>query len=413
MIITIAAIGNINTMTASRAGSAMTGEAEGQGEHVSKGVGRGRSLARYGGNSMVQSSTATPASPGNPPSIAARTYPNGNPDLNYNPPGARNTDSALPLHPKAAVVHDYAPEGPAPGDFAFRWTYGSEVAAKNRDPRVQVVQYNEDSFVLRQNVCVHWEAPFTYLLFGNKGALLIDSGATADANHYPLRKTVDAIITRWSQARGKAKVPLTIALTSGEDVAQNQGLVQFAGRPDTTIVPRPLEVMKRHYGLGKSWPTGAGKIDLGDRVIQVIPTPGTHKDGVSSYDPYCDFLLTGDLMFPGKINIGNDGDFIASLERLQSFAAGNPVKYILGGHIDMMFVPGKYYRRFVTYKPYERVLEMVPALIGEVIQYARDVKGKDMVLIRPDFALFNGVSPDQRTRVWPEGVPNITPPFHF
>ncbi len=86
---------------------------------------------------------------------------------------------------------------PAPGNLAFRWTYGSNVAAKNRDPRVQVVQYNEDTFVLRQNVCVHWEAPFTYLLFGNKGALLIDSGATAEArylsparhggrHHYPL-----------------------------------------------------------------------------------------------------------------------------------------------------------------------------------------------------------------------------------
>jgi hypothetical protein len=36
-----------------------------------------------------------------------------------------------------------------------------------------------------------------------------------------------------------------------------------------------------------------------------------------------------------------------------------------------------------------------------------------MMLIRPDFVLFNGVSPDQRTPVWPEGVPKITPPFHF
>ena len=61
---------------------------------------------------------------------------------------------------------------------------------------MQVVQYNEDTFVLRQNVCVHWEAPFTYLLFGNKGALLIDTGATANADHYPLRETVDALIAR-------------------------------------------------------------------------------------------------------------------------------------------------------------------------------------------------------------------------
>lgn len=362
---------------------------------------------------MEPKPTYNPALSGNPQSATGRAYPNGNPDLGYNRPGVRNTDSAVPLHRKGPVVHDYSSEGPAPGSLSFRWTYGSNVAAKNRDPRVQVVQYNEDTFVLRQNVCVHWEAPFTYLLFGNKGALLIDSGATAEARWYPLRETVDAIVTRWAQARGRTTVPLTVALTSGEDVAQNQGLVQFAGRPDTTIVPKPPEVMKRFYGLAASWPSGTGKIELGDRVIEVIPTPGSHKDGVSFYDPYCDFLFTGDLLFPGKINIGNDGDFLASLERLKAFMATRPVKWIMGGHIEMMFVPGKYYPRFYTYKPYERVLEMEPALIDDAISAARQVQGKDMMLIRPDFVLFNGVSPDQKTMVWPEGVPNINAPRPF
>jgi glyoxylase-like metal-dependent hydrolase (beta-lactamase superfamily II) len=362
---------------------------------------------------MPQTTTYNPALSGNPQSATARAYPNGNPELGYNPAGARHTDSAVPLRRKEVVVHDYAPDGPAPGNLAFRWTYGSNVAAKNRDPRVQVVQYNEDTFVLRQNVCVHWEAPFTYLLFGNAGALLIDSGATANAEHYPLRSTVDAIIARWCKARGRGGIPLTVALTSGEDIAQNQGLVQFAGRPNTTIVPKPLGPMKSFYGLAGSWPQGRGKLDLGDRVIEVICTPGAHRDGVTFYDPYCDFLFTGDLLFPGKINISNDGDFLASLQRLKAFTADNPVKWILGGHVEMMFVPGKYYARFATYKPYERVLEITPTLIDEAIEYAREVQGKDMMLIRPDFVLLNGVSPDARTTVWPAGVPNINAPRPF
>nr|WP_314466666.1 MBL fold metallo-hydrolase [uncultured Novosphingobium sp.] len=362
---------------------------------------------------MAQNPAYNSALSGNPQSATARTYPNGNPALGYNPPGARHTDSAVPLHRKTAVVHDYACDGPAPGNLAFRWTYGSNVAARNRDPRVQVVQYNEDTFVLRQNVCVHWEAPFTYLLFGNAGALLIDTGATANAQAYPLRETVDAILARWCQARGRKSVPLTVALTSGEDAAQNQGLVQFAGRPDTTIVPKPLALMKRFYGLDASWPSGSGRIDLGGRVIGVIPTPGTHRDGVSFHDPYCDFLFTGDLLFPGKINIGNDRDFVASLEQLRDFVRQQPVKWLLGGHVEMMFVPGKYYPRFATYKPYERVLEMTPDLIDEALAHAREIQGKDMMLIRPDFVLFNGVSPDQKTKVWPEGVPDINPPRPF
>ena len=111
----------------------------------------------------------------------------------------------MPLHRTEEVVHNYSCDGPAPGNIAFRWLYGSNIAALNRDPRIQVVQYNEDTFILRQNVCVHWEAPFTYLLFGNQGALLIDTGATAEANYYPLRSTVDAIVTRWSQMRRQEK----------------------------------------------------------------------------------------------------------------------------------------------------------------------------------------------------------------
>lgn len=362
---------------------------------------------------MPEAPTYQPVLAGNLLSPTARAYPNGNLDLGYNPDGARHTDSAVPLRRQHAVVHDYASDGPAPGNLAFRWIYGSNVAAKNRDPRVQVVQYNEDTFVLRQNVSVHWEAPFTYLLFGNKGALLIDTGATADAEHYPLRQTVDAIIVRWAQARGRSAVPLTVAMTSGEDAAQNQGLVQFAGRPETMIVPTPLAAMRNHYGLLASWPAGKSRIDLGDRVIEVLPTPGTHRDGVTFYDPYCDFLFTGDLLFPGRINISHDRDFVSSLERLKSFAASHSVKWVLGGHIDMMFVPGKYYPRFATYKPYERLLEMEPALIDEAIRHGREVQGKDVMLIRPDFVLFNGVSPDARTQVWPSGVPNISAPRPF
>ena len=124
---------------------------------------------------MPNSVTYNPVLSGNTMSVTGSAYPNGNPDLPYNLPGVRNTDSAVPLHRSTPVVHDYRCDGPAPGRFVMRWIYGSNVAAKNHDPRIQVVQYNEDTFVLRQNVCVHWEAPFTYLLFGNAGALLIDS----------------------------------------------------------------------------------------------------------------------------------------------------------------------------------------------------------------------------------------------
>lgn len=124
--------------------------------------------------------TSSPATPPTP--TPSHSYPNGNSDLDYNLPGTRYTDPVPALDQAGPIVRDYACDGPAPGRLAFRWIHGSRVAGANTDPRIQVVQYNGDTFVLRQNVCVHWEAPFTYLLFGNKGALLIDSGATANDN---------------------------------------------------------------------------------------------------------------------------------------------------------------------------------------------------------------------------------------
>src|SRR6202000_1037608 len=84
-------------------------------------------------NSQTAAGSSCPAPP-----PAPKDYGNGNPDAPYNPPGARNTDSCLPLKPTGEVVHDYATKGLAPGEVVFRWIHGSVCAAKNTDPRIQV-----------------------------------------------------------------------------------------------------------------------------------------------------------------------------------------------------------------------------------------------------------------------------------
>ena len=358
---------------------------------------------------MLPPDTPAPCQTAKP---APAWYPNGNPHLPMNPPGARNTDSCLALNPVGEVTHDYACDGPAAGDIAFRWIHGSVCAATNRDPRIHVLAYNEDMYILRENPCIHWEAPFTYLLFGNHGALLIDTGATAEAEWYPLRKTVDAIIRRWASNRRKKNVPLTVVLTSGEDIAQNQGLKQFVGRPDTRLQPIDLAGMKAFYGF-KLWPDGLGAIDLGGRVIDVVPTPGTHKDGLTFYDRYNRMLHTGDLLYPGRIQIANDRDYVASLERLKRFVAGKDksVKWILGGHIEMMFAPGRAYPRFKNFRPFEHTLEMEVDVLDEALEHAKAVQGKADVVFRADFILLNRVGPDEKNyRTSPE-FPSIPVPI--
>lgn len=370
---------------------------------------------RFHEDPMSSAQTSAPISPQTPPSsspkfIAPAYYPNGNPNAPLNPPGARNTDSCLPLNETNEVTHDYICEGPAPGDIAFRWIHGSVCAATNRDPRIQVLAYNEDTYILRENPCIHWEAPFTYLLFGNAGALLIDTGATPEAAYYPLRATVDAIIHRWCSIRRRKSIPLTIVLTSGEDIAQNQGLRQFASRPDTTLAPTQLSAIQHFHKLA-SWPNGTGTIDLGGRILDVIPTPGTHKDGITFYDRYNGFLHTGDLLYPGRIQIANDRDYVASLARLKQWSETHPMKWIMGGHIEMMFAPGRAYPRFKNYRPFEHVLELEPTALPEALQHAIAVVGKSEVVFSSDFILLNRVGPDEKNYRTSPDLPYIPVPI--
>ena len=364
---------------------------------------------------MPLTQTSNPASsqspqPPAPKFVAPAYYPNGNPNAPLNPPGARNTDSCLPLGHTGEITHNYASDGPAPGDIAFRWIHGSICAATNRDPRIQVLAYNEDTYILRENPCIHWEAPFTYLLFDSTGAILIDTGATPEAAYYPLRTTVDAIIRRWCSIRRKKSIPLTVVLTSGEDIAQNQGLQQFASRPDTTLAPTQLAAIQQFHKLA-SWPNGTGTIDLGGRVIDVIPTPGTHKDGITFYDRYNCFLHTGDLLYPGRIQIANDRDYVASLTRLQQWTETHPVKWIMGGHIEMMFAPGRAYPRFKNYRPFEHVLELEPPVLAEALEGATAVLGKPEVVFRTDFILLNRVGPDEKNYRTSPDLPFIPVPI--
>ena len=86
------------------------------------------------------------------------------------------------------------PDGAADLNLDVGWIHGSEAAKYNTDPDIQVHACDEHTYILRQNMAVHYEAPFMFLLFGGSRALLLDTGATANPQFFPLRRTVDWII---------------------------------------------------------------------------------------------------------------------------------------------------------------------------------------------------------------------------
>ena len=86
------------------------------------------------------------------------------------------------------------PDGAGGANLDVSWIHGSEAAKYNTDPDIQVHACDEHTYILRQNMAVHYEAPFMFLLFGASRALLLDTGATANPQFFPLRRTVDSII---------------------------------------------------------------------------------------------------------------------------------------------------------------------------------------------------------------------------
>jgi glyoxylase-like metal-dependent hydrolase (beta-lactamase superfamily II) len=98
-----------------------------------------------------------------------------------------------------------------PSDLAaVRWIHGAPNCAESTDPPIQVVAYDDDTFVLRQSMCVNYEAPFMFLLFGGARAALIDTGATASSEYFPLRTVIDNLVTEWLARHPRADYPLLV-----------------------------------------------------------------------------------------------------------------------------------------------------------------------------------------------------------
>ena len=114
------------------------------------------------------------------------------------------------------------------------WIHGSEDCTKNTDELIQVVQYDQNTWILRQNKCSNYEAPFMFLFLGQEKAILMDTGATKEEESFPLYKTVYTIADNW-QKQQNIEIELVVAHTHkhGDHYAAD---AQFKGQPNTTLV---------------------------------------------------------------------------------------------------------------------------------------------------------------------------------
>ena len=236
-----------------------------------------------------------------------------------------------------------------------KWISGSADCKENTDQPIQVVQYNYNTWILRQNKCVNYEAPFMFLFIGHKKALLMDDGATSSEARSPIRKTVDSLVAKWNKANN-ARVELIVAHThSHGDHTAGDG--QFRNQPNTTLVGLKVEDVQSFFKI-ENWPQQSSKFDLGDRVMEIIPIPGHHKTSIAVYDNETKILLSGDSFYPGRLYVNDWKAFKTSTQRLVDFTSTHKIAYILGNHIEMTKTPGKDYPIETTFQPDEHILPL-------------------------------------------------------
>lgn len=234
-----------------------------------------------------------------------------------------------------------------------RWIHGSSDCQTNTDPAIEVFRFDETSYILRQNKCLNFEAPFIYLLFGDNKVLLLDTGATASDDEFPLYKTVQKLMQQQQNLDGIEKELFVMHSHSHSD--HYKGDIQFLNKSNVTLVEPNFAMMSTFFNFD-NWPNGIANIDLGNRVIKVIPTPGHQQDAVTVYDSHTKWLLTGDSFYPGYIYVKDWQQYKNSIARLIEFATQFEVTELLGAHIEMQNQSAQFYAIGTTYQPNEASL---------------------------------------------------------
>jgi hydroxyacylglutathione hydrolase len=238
-----------------------------------------------------------------------------------------------------------------PGSMEVHWDPGAETCPAGRTDPIEVHRYNAQTIILREKLCSTWEAPFIYLLIGDKRALLIDTGDIAAPNLMPLETLVMSLLP----GDPAAKLPLLVVHSHGH-LDHRAGDPQFEGVNGVLVVRSDAEHVRKYFGFA-DWPNGDAQIDLGGRIVDVLPAPGHHPAQLVYYDRNTGLVFSGDFLLPGRLLVDDWSAYQASAQRVAEFLKNRPVSFVLGGHVEKTRA-GELLPWQSTYHPDERALQL-------------------------------------------------------
>jgi len=222
--------------------------------------------------------------------------------------------------------------------------------------------------------------------------LIFDTGS----RNGNLAPTLQRVVHNWLERNHRDKITLIVTHShSHSDHVAGDAAIQAMNDPAIPImfVAAKVPDTQAFYHIA-SWPESLGKVDLGDRVIDVIPIPGHDTVSIALYDRRTGNLLTGDSLYPGRLYIHDLDEFQKSTERLIQFTEGKPIAHILGCHIEETSTPFLDYAIGTIYQPNEHALELSRGDLLELEDGLKSLNGTARRVALADFSLWPIVKKD-------------------
>jgi len=273
-----------------------------------------------------------------------------------------------------------AVDAPPSSIFSSAWNTGLNA----NEPEFHAQTIDENTIVIRQSIQSTFEAPFLYLLFGAERALLIDTGVEG----VDLRKEIDRHIEVWADAHNQ-KEPELVVMHSHGHRDHKGGDAQLANRPNTLLVGLEADEIEEFFGIEK-WPETIGSIDLGGRILEIIPTPGHTDSHVMVFDPVTQILFSGDAVYPGRLYFQCEKarTYEASINRLADYVRSREVQWLLGAHIEMTTESGRTFEQQNKRRRGEHLLELPASIVSDIQATLVDQAGQYTVESEGEFILF-------------------------
>jgi len=172
-----------------------------------------------------------------------------------------------------------------------------------------------------------------FLIIGEKEAILFDSG-TGESKMRSITQVTDSL----------TKLPVTLLLSHFHfDHIGNINEFNRIGIPEIELLKNRLSADKllnldrsevlskdkvtlkisRMYAVGK-------EIDLGNRRIKIVHTPGHSKESISIIDNENEYVFTGDLVYNGLLLLNDCDAYIHSIDKIINNSNSN--YRIFGSH---------------------------------------------------------------------------------